>query len=188
MFSPLVVIAASLSENPSLLVPLGGGEPAVLELVARVRATRTPCRIAVTTSSETKDDPLAAFLRSREVPIHRGDRADVLDRVLRAAELFGAEAIMILSADLPLPDVAALDETLEAWSPDLDRLVQRRVRGDAIQMLSYDALVTAWQEAASPEERANTNTFFDRRSERFRSAEVRALRRRPPSPAPAQVR
>ena len=61
------------------------GEPMIGRQVERLRRARRLDALAVATSENADDDPLAAYCESLGLPVYRGSLADVLDRFHHAA-------------------------------------------------------------------------------------------------------
>ncbi len=179
MFSPLILISASLARTSGAVVVLGNGLPAVIELARRARATRDGARVIVATTNAKVDDALASLLRENDVPVYRGHEVDVLDRTLRASELFGAETILLVSDELPLATTRDFDGLMDEWSSDLDCLRRERWGCATLEMISSDALVAAWQGADHEDDRRSATRFICTRPTRFRVRDLGSDLRRP---------
>jgi len=89
------------------------GQPLLGRMLARVRRAETLDATWVATTANATDDPVAAFCASRDVPVFRGDEADVLGRFAAAAAAARADVVVRLTADCPMMDPALIDEAVE---------------------------------------------------------------------------
>jgi spore coat polysaccharide biosynthesis protein SpsF (cytidylyltransferase family) len=94
-----------------VLQPLGG-MPAILYMIDRVRRARLPHTVAVVTSTDASDDPLAQVLADAKVPVWRGELDDVLARYAGAARAFDATEVVRLTGDCPLIDPGVIDAVI----------------------------------------------------------------------------
>lgn len=163
----VAIIQARMSSSRfpgKVLAPLGG-MPMILFMVQRVRAARRVDHLAVATSTDPSDDPLAALLAGHGVDCHRGSLDDVLDRYTQAARRYGAQHVVRLTGDCPLMDADLVDRGLEELA-----------RGDAdyvgnstppsfpdgldVECFTMAALETAWREARRPSEREHVTPYI----------------------------
>ena len=121
--------------------------------VHRVRQARLLDEVVVATSTLTQDDPIVALCEREGWPHFRGSEADVLNRYYHAAQAFGAEAVVRITADCPLIDPGVLDLTVAAFrsaAPQVDYVnnVTPRTypRGLDAEVFTFAALERAWQE------------------------------------------
>ncbi len=89
-----------------------GGQPLLGHMLARVRRAETLDATWVATTVNATDNKVAEFCAQRDVPVFRGDEADVLGRFAGAAAAAGADVIVRLTADCPLMDPALIDEAV----------------------------------------------------------------------------
>ncbi len=148
------------------------GEPMLARVVERVRRARRVDDVLVATTTETRDDPLAALCAERGWPCFRGSENDVLDRYYRAAKSVGADLVVRITSDCPLIDPAVIDSAidgLELQAADYCANVIRRTypRGLDVEVFTFAALETAWQEDDRPESREHVTQFILRNPDRF---------------------
>jgi spore coat polysaccharide biosynthesis protein SpsF len=139
------------------------GEPMLARVLSRARRARTVDLVAVATTIDPSDDPVAAWCAAHDTPVFRGDVFDVLDRFHAAAIQFQAEVIVRLTADCPVIDPVLIDETTklitEHWilnTEHLDfacnRLPPPWTRtfpiGLDVEVCTFAALERAWKEAS----------------------------------------
>ncbi|MGI9343056.1 MAG: cytidylyltransferase domain-containing protein [Gammaproteobacteria bacterium] len=110
----LIQARMSSTRFPGKVLEPIAGVPAILFMVRRVRRAATIDIVAVATSNDPSDDPLAEALSDAGIPLFRGDLDDVLRRYADAAAHFGADEIVRLTGDCPLADPTIIDEVVEA--------------------------------------------------------------------------
>ena len=86
-----------------VLLPLAG-RPALAWLVERLEHAEGLDAIAIATSTEASDDPVAAWCAASGVPCHRGPLDDVARRMLDAARAERLDAFVRVNGDSPLLD------------------------------------------------------------------------------------
>lgn len=91
------------------------GQPMLARVVERARRAKSLDGVAVATTIDSADDPVADFCAGRDYPCYRGSLHDVLDRYYQAARLFKADFIVRLTADCPLIDPGVIDEVVRAF-------------------------------------------------------------------------
>ena len=149
-----------------------GGESMLARVVRRTRRAKELTAVVVATSTLPADEPIVAECARLEVPVFRGSEADVLDRYYRAALAFEADAVVRITSDCPLVDPAVIDQVVSAFlakRPDYaSNTLQRSFpRGLDVEVMSSEALATAWREALAPEERVHVTPFLYRHPVRF---------------------
>jgi spore coat polysaccharide biosynthesis protein SpsF len=108
-----------------------GGEPMLAWVVERARRATLVHQVVVATSTETEDDPIEAFCKSKGYSCYRGSLHDVLDRYYQAARTYAAEVVVRLTADCPVIDPWVIDQTLQAFFGRTEALIVNG-RGKAI--------------------------------------------------------
>ncbi|MFC2081654.1 cytidylyltransferase domain-containing protein [Candidatus Bipolaricaulota bacterium] len=85
------------------------GRPMLEHLVERLRKAERPDSIILCTSPVAEDDPLAEWAERLDIGLYRGDPDDVLLRLTRAAQEFGADIVVSCTADNPFVDPEYID-------------------------------------------------------------------------------
>lgn len=88
------------------------GRPVLAWVVDAATAIPGVDGVAVATSVESSDDPIAAWCEANAVRCRRGSKGDVLDRMIRAAEAEKADVVVRLTADCPLLDPAVCGQVV----------------------------------------------------------------------------
>lgn len=174
----LVIIQARMGSSrlPGKVLADIAGQPMLAHVVNRVRQARVVDDVIVATSTESKDDALAALCRDRGWSCFRGDHLDVLDRYYQTAAAFDGDVIVRITADCPLID------------PELINLVASKVieangsvdycanvlpprtfpRGLDAEAFTRAALNRCWTEATDSSCREHVTPYIYRNPEEFR--------------------
>jgi spore coat polysaccharide biosynthesis protein SpsF len=157
------------------------GEPMLVREVTRVRRAGTLDEVVVATTTEGEDDPVAELCRRRGYSFYRGSLFDVLDRYYRAAQQFSARVVVRLTADCPLIDPAAIDQTANAFfAAGVDFAANRLPEGRTVpigfdtEVCTFAALERAWREARQPYEREHVMPYLYNTPGRFRTLLVKS--------------
>ncbi|MBW8010250.1 MAG: NTP transferase domain-containing protein [Chloroflexi bacterium] len=164
------------SRLPGKILEDLGGRPVLGWVVERARRAQRIDEVVVATTSDPSDDPVVEFCKTNGYQYYRGSMNDVLERYYQAAKEFNADVIVRLTADCPLIDSAMIDHTVETFlstHPPLDfaanRLPMERTVpvGLDIEVCTFSALETAWQQADQPHQREHVMPYFYEHAERF---------------------
>lgn len=68
--------------------------------------------VLIATSDEASDDPIQDFCNTRDIPVFRGSKNDVLGRMVNAAQSVDAHTVIRLTADCPFLDPHVASNTL----------------------------------------------------------------------------
>jgi spore coat polysaccharide biosynthesis protein SpsF len=141
------------------------GKPMILYMIERVRQARLVDHLVVATSTDARDDALAAVLNAEGVDCFRGDLNDVLDRFTKAARQAGADHVVRLTGDCPLMDGDLIDRALDELAHgDADYVsnVMPPTYPDGldVECFTREALETAWREASLPSDREHVTPFI----------------------------
>jgi len=158
------------------------GKAMLGRVVERTQKARLLAEIVLATSSESPDDPIAAYCQQHGVACFRGSHLDVLDRYFRAAQGAHAEEVVRITADCPLIDPGLIDETVRirrAWNPAAGRRAAATLPtidfaatrlpppwersfpiGLDIEVCSMAALERAWKMAVAKEDREHVMPYL----------------------------
>ncbi|HEX7974251.1 MAG TPA: glycosyltransferase family protein [Anaerolineales bacterium] len=195
----VAIIQARMSSSrlPGKVLLDIAGQPMLARVAERARGAASLDDVAVATTTDPSDDPIAALCAERGYPCFRGSLHDVLDRYYQAARLFQAEVIVRLTADCPLIDPGVIDETVYAFfeqsethgsgptaPPPFDFAANRLPPpwkrtypiGLDVEVCTLQALERAWKEAGQPYHREHVMPYLyeEPRSKHYASlAEMR---------------
>ena len=153
------------------------GRTVLARVVSRVQRSRLIHKVIVATSTESADSRIVEECHRIDVEVFRGDHEDVLDRYYRAAQAAKAEAIVRITADCPLIDPIISDMTIGEFldkHADYASNVQVRTypRGLETEVMTFQALETAWHEAHEPHQREHVTPFLYEHPGRFKMLSV----------------
>lgn len=97
-----------------VLLP-AAGKPMLGHLFARLRATPSLDAIVLATTTNAADDPLVDFARAEKVEAFRGSEADVMTRVIGAAEHGRADVVVEITADCPVIDQRIIEQCVRMF-------------------------------------------------------------------------
>ena len=179
----LTVIQARMGSTrlPGKVLADLAGQTMLARVVERVRRARLAGRVVVATSTAAEDTPICRQCDRLAVDHFRGDPTDVLDRFQQAAIAFQAERIVRITSDCPLIDAEVFDRVVGAFLEHAvdyaSNVVQRTYpRGLDTEVMTAEALATAWREAREPYQRAHVTPFLYQHPARFRLLDVLAER------------
>ena len=166
----------SSSRLPGKVLAEIAGVPMLLRQIERIRRSRRIDSLIIATSAESDDDRLAELCEKNGITCHRGSLNDVLDRVIGAVRASEASWVVRLTGDCPLTDPEVIDRVIAAAvdEPNVDyatnALEPTYPDGLDVEIVSREALETAWREATLPSEREHVTPFITSRPERFRKS------------------
>ena len=154
-----------------VLMPLAG-KPVLAHVVERLSYCRMLSGAIVATTVESSDDAIATFCESTGIPLFRGSLEDVLDRYYQAANQFGADPIVRITADCPAIDPVIVDAVIAgflAGNYDYYGLSGEFPDGLDCTVFAYKALKKAWNEAKLKSEREHVGPYLEKHPEIFRN-------------------
>ncbi len=142
-----------------------GGESVLARVVKRTQRAKLADEVAVATSVQPGDDAIVRECERLAVACFRGDEADVVDRYHRAAQKFGANAIVRITADCPLIDPELIDTTIRAFLEEkadyaTNALLVTYPPGLDVEVMSADALGRAWHSAKEEYQRVHVTPYI----------------------------
>lgn len=158
-----------------VLLDLYEGESVLEFLLRRLSECQTIHKLVVATSLSSCDDVLASWLSKQKIFHFRGEEHDCLKRITDAANAFGIEVIVRVTADCPLVIPEVIDEMMNYYlknETSLDYLSNRQStnfpEGVDVEIFTRQMLREACKEAVLTEEREHINYFFLNRPDRYR--------------------
>lgn len=100
------------SRLPGKVLMSAAGVPMLKHLVTRLRAVPSIKAIALATTENETDDPLADFALQEGIECYRGSEDDVMQRVIGAAESVQAEVVVEITGDCPIIDPQIIEQTI----------------------------------------------------------------------------
>ena len=158
------------------------GQPALQQMLQRVRKSISIQTIVVATTTNKEDDPIVHLCDSLGVHTFRGDEFDVLGRYLAAAQEAKAKSIVRLTGDCPMIDPMVIDEVVWKYlNGSFDYVSNCNVRtfpdGLDVEVFSYEALAEAAHYAVEPFSREHVTPYIrgihtDVKSGEFKQGDV----------------
>jgi glutamate-1-semialdehyde 2,1-aminomutase/spore coat polysaccharide biosynthesis protein SpsF len=170
----LAIIQARMGSTrlPGKVLASIGGYPMLWHVLNRLSYVPAVEQTVVATSTETSDDLIFQFCQENGFECFRGSEQDVLDRYYHAAKHYSADVVVRITADCPLIDPQVIDKVVKTYLEGDYDYVTNTLRytypdGVDVEVFSFLALQTAWQEAKLPLEREHVTPYL-RHSESFR--------------------
>src|SRR5581483_1381480 len=95
-----------------VLLPLTAERTVLDWVIERVRQNRVVKDIVLATTTAAHDDILEEYANRNGISLYRGSETDVLARYLGAADRFGLEALVRITADCPLIEPTLIDAVI----------------------------------------------------------------------------
>jgi spore coat polysaccharide biosynthesis protein SpsF len=149
----------------------------ILEYRLRRLVASGAAQVVLATTSLSEDDALAAVAEGVDVPVFRGDSADVLDRFVCCAREFRLEQVVRATADNPGVDIEAPGRVLAVMRQEGAEYVREAglPYGAAVEGVATEALARAAILSRDASDREHVTTFIRRRHDLFRAIERPAL-------------
>lgn len=91
------------------------GKPDLEIMIERLQRSRTVDAIVVATTTNPKDEAIVRLCRKLGVPFYRGSEADVLKRLVEAAQSVSADIIIETTSDCPIIDWRHIDHLVNLF-------------------------------------------------------------------------
>ena len=162
-----------------------GGQSMLARVLKRAGRAIGLDEMVVATTADKGDDALQKFCEQAGYACFRGDTFDVLDRYYQCARTVDAETVVRITADCPLIAPEEITRVLKVFqNGDYDFVANRLPPpfrrttpiGMDTEIVSFDNLERAWQEAKEPYEREHVMPYFYGMPGRFK---VKLVQRRP---------
>jgi len=162
------------SRLPGKVLASVAGQPMLALIVKRVLPMQCVNQLVVATTQLPQDDKIEALVNNLGIPCFRGAEEDCLDRYYQAARQFGAEVVVRLTGDSPLLESGFVDWVVKQYlsaNPPFDyvdsSLSKTFPEGLSVEVFSFSALATAWEEDTNMQRREHVTPFIYRHPERF---------------------
>lgn len=157
------------------------GKPLLGHLLDRMAQCRRLDGVVVATSTDPRDDAIAAYCATRATPCFRGGEDDVLGRLLGALQWQGAKTGVLVFGDCPLIDPAIVDHIAAIRLDHSDRfdfvgndLVTSYPPGMEAEAFAVAALADADRRCGDPAIREHGTLFIRRNPGLYRLHSVEA--------------
>ena len=150
----------------------------VLEhVISRVLRAKLVDDVLVATTNLPEDDIILKIARGLNVRSYSGEEKDVLDRYYQASKNEGADNIVRITADCPMIDPGIIDMIIgEHMKVFVDytsnTLVDSFPDGEDVEVFSFEALKSAWNEALLMSEREHVTPYIKKHKELFKQNSI----------------
>lgn len=176
----LAILQARTSSSrlpDKVLLPLLG-KPMLARQIERICRSLLIDELVVATSDQPSDQAIADLCEQLGVACHRGSLDDVLDRFIDAARPYRPSWIVRLTGDCPLIDPEIIDAVIQLAREGGHDYATNAVEptypdGLDVEVVRFDILETAWQEAALASQREHVTPFIHQQPERFDIAHLK---------------
>jgi len=129
--------------------------------------------IIVATTLNEEDARIVDLAESIGIKTYRGSSEDVLDRYYQAAKLFGIRHLVRITADCPLIDPWIIDKAVELYFESKADYCSNTLKetfpdGEDVEVLSFNALHSAWKSAKLLSEREHVTPYIKKNPGRFK--------------------
>ncbi|MCK4752755.1 MAG: aminotransferase class III-fold pyridoxal phosphate-dependent enzyme [Planctomycetes bacterium] len=168
------IVQARLSSSrlpAKVLLPLAG-KPVLWHVLNRLKHSKRLHTIVLATSTLPEDKKLKEVADEFGIPTFFGSLDDVLSRYYHASRQYKIDPVIRITADCPMIDPEIVDEVIEHFLEqpyDYYSLYGNFPDGLDTEIIKFDALRTAFEEAKLPSEREHIGEFFKSNRDRFRT-------------------
>lgn len=149
------------------------GRPLLTYLLERLGHCQRVSRVAVLTSRDVADEPVACFCRRQGVECFRGDLQNVAGRFADALDHYGFDAFVRVSGDSPLLDQTLVDQAVEVFAAGNHDLVtnvfpRTYPTGQSVEVVAAAAFRRAFAAMSEPSHLEHVTPYFYENHQRFR--------------------
>ncbi len=142
------------------------------QVITRIKHVSAINDIVIATTTDVQDDVIVEEAKRIGVHYYRGSEHDVLSRYYEAAKLVDADAIVRVTSDCPVIDVAIIDQLIHLFQTEpchyLSNTLERSYpRGLDVEIFTFDSLATAYRLAEKPEQREHVTPYIYQNPDRF---------------------
>lgn len=153
--------------------------PLLYRMYERVAASKLKGTIVIATTTDKNDDEVETLCKEYQINCYRGHPTDLLDRHYHAAKFLNADAVVKIPSDCPLIDPNVVDKVLQFYIENSDKYdyvsnlhPPTYPDGNDVEIMSFEALKNAWENAKLELEREHTTPYFWENPDKFRIGNV----------------
>jgi len=141
------------------------GTPVIGLLLERLSHSKRIDQIVLATSQDSRNEPLAEYVRELGYVVYRGSEGDVLDRYYQAANEAKADIVVRITGDCPLIDPQVVDVVIDLFQRQKVDYIANICPptfpdGLDTEVFSFQALERAWRDAKEPYQREHVTPFI----------------------------
>ncbi len=160
-------------------LPYGSGITVLEQVIRRLQRCREVEKIIVATTTNPEDDAIAEIAERSGVSWFRGSSEDVLSRYFGAAVEYAIDPVVRVTSDCPCVDPAVVDRCVAEFNTRgvsyLSNTLERSFpHGLDVEVLSFEALASAHEQAKAPPEREHVTPYIIQHAEVFPRYNVKA--------------
>ena len=146
-------------------------------IIRRLEQVKNADNIGIATTLNDGADPIVNMAISENCLFYRGSESDVVCRYAEAAEIFGADIVVRVTADNPLLDIDQIENMLTKMEKDSELdycYVSDCPLGTGAEAVRTTALLSAESKAKSPYQREHVTPFIKDNPEMFKIDSVKS--------------
>ena len=149
------------------------GKKNILErTINRLKQSKKITTVAVATSTEKTDDPIAEHAQEIGTTIYRGELEDVGNRLLNAAKSMGSGSFVRISGDSPFIDWRLVDQAIDLYNiseADLVSNIFPRTypKGQSVEIITTASLAKLCKRERTKEEKEHVTPYFYKNYNKF---------------------
>lgn len=176
-----IVVQARMSSSrlpKKVLLPILG-ESLLYRMIERLQQIKHKASIVIATSENAEDDVIEDFCQAKNIACFRGSLNNLLDRHYQVGVLTNADIVIKIPSDCPLIDPRIVDKVLDFYFENEGKYdfvsnlhPATYPDGNDVEIMTFEALKKAWQEATRPLELEHTTPYFWENPDKFRLANL----------------
>jgi len=147
--------------------------PVLFYVIKQIQNCQLIEKIVIATTNLKEDDVIEKFASKVDIDCFRGSQKDVLDRHYKCAKKFLFSTIVRIPSDKPLIDPQIVDKVIEEFKSNSFDYVTNFLPysfpyGTEVEVISFNALETAWNHAILPSEREHVTLYIQKHKNKFK--------------------
>jgi len=176
----LAIIQARLGSTrlPNKVLLTLAGKTVLEHVVNRARASKFIDEVIIATTISKNDLEIVSFCSKNKIRVFVGSEDDVLDRYYQTARLLQPDNVVRITSDCPMIDPEIIDQIgkkhLEEHADySSNTLHETYPDGLDAEVISFQALKTAWEQAILPSDREHVTPFIKKQPESFKLLSIK---------------
>lgn len=176
-----IIIQARMGSTrlPGKVLKILNGRPMLWHIIQRLKAVQDADEIIVATSEKEADKPITVLSEEYGLKYFTGSEDDVLERYVKAAERYGIDVIVRITADCPLVDPGIIQELIKKHLSELNdytsNVIERTFpRGLDAEVVNLAALEKVAGTTSENRFREHVTLFIYEHPELFRIGKLKA--------------
>lgn len=167
MILAILQARCSSSRLPNKVIKNILGTPMLIHQINRIKKSRLIDKLVVATTDDSTDDTLVKILEENNIEYYRGSLNDVLDRFYSVAQIYNPDHVVRLTGDCPLTDWDVIDNIINVHLENNNDYTCNCLEysfpdGLDVEVMKYDILKKAWENAKLPSQREHVTLYINR--------------------------